>query len=281
MPSASEVRGATVAGRIVTALRTRARKSQAAEVRIGLSYTAVKLEDGSAGVALTFRQYAECGCASFAVPSFARCSAFDGLLPLAGCPASDLLPRLLSGDPVEAAVGLACANAMANRPGDGQQGGDILDLLDLGSRDHVGMVGHFAPLVEAVRRRAGKLTIFERIDEPDGYLRPADEAEKVLPGCQVALITATSIINHTLDDLLTASRNCREVVILGASTPLLPEVFAATPVTLLSGVLVTDSDAILRTVSEGGGMRLFKPHILKVNLPIARKGKPKAARTGK
>jgi len=262
-------RAATVAGRIVTALRTRARESMVSDVRIGLSYTAVKLENGSTGTALTLRDGAGCGC-----------SVFNGLLPLAGCAASDLLPRLLSGDPVETGVGLACANALCNCPSERLQGGDILDCLDLRPDDHVGMVGYFAPLEEGVRRRVGRLTIFERIKEPNDFLRPAEEAEEVLPECQVAMITATTIINHSLDDLLNAARACREVVVLGASTPLLPEAFDSTPVTLLSGIVVSEADSILRIVSEGGGMRLFKPHILKVNLPLA-EGQPQAARISK
>ncbi|MBN2468058.1 MAG: hypothetical protein JXD19_07900, partial [Deltaproteobacteria bacterium] len=39
-------------------------------------------------------------------------------------------------------------------------------------------------------------------------------------------------------------------------------------VTLLSGIIVTDPPAILRTISEGGGMRMFKGHIKKVNLRL-------------
>ena len=89
MPSdepAHKQHGPTVAGKIVAALRARARTCVVANVHIGLGYTAVRLEDGSTGVALTFHRHAACGC-----------SAFEGQLPLAGRSASDLLPRLLSG----------------------------------------------------------------------------------------------------------------------------------------------------------------------------------------
>jgi hypothetical protein len=41
-----------------------------------------------------------------------------------------------------------------------------------------------------------------------------------LPRCQVALLTSTSIINHTLENLLNAAHSCRDVTLLGASTPL-------------------------------------------------------------
>ena len=247
---------ANTAFRIVKVLRNQARNERVGDVRIGLGYTAVQLQGGSTGVALTFP------------PESGGCSVFQGLRPLTGCAASDLLALLPSADPVESAVGLACANALANRPGGEFVDGDVLDHLDLSPEDNVGMVGNFGPLVEPVQRRVRSLTVFEQIDEPVGALRPAAEAIRVLPECQVALITATTIINHSVDDLLTAAGNCRTVAVLGASTPLLPEVFADTPVSLISGVVVTDSDAVLRVVSEGGGMRFFKPHIRKVNLPL-------------
>jgi uncharacterized protein (DUF4213/DUF364 family) len=255
MPLARAKTNGKIATRIAAALGDR--DERVLDVRIGLGYTAVQLADGSTGVALTFHRDSGGGC-----------TVFKGLRPLAGNAASELLDLLPSADPIEAAVGLACANALANRPGGEYLDGDVLGHLDLSPRDHVGMVGHFGPLVGPVRKKVRSLTVFEQIEEPVGALRPAKEAAKVLPECQVALITATSIINHSMDDLLQASGNCRVVAVLGASTPLLPGVFAGTPVSLLSGVVVTDPQAVLRIVSEGGGMRFFKPHIRKVNLPL-------------
>lgn len=55
---------------------------------------------------------------------------------------------------------------------------------------------------------------------------------------------------------------------LGASTPLRAEAFAATNVTMLSGVVVTAPAEVLRVVSEGGGMRQFRPHVLKVTVKV-------------
>jgi uncharacterized protein len=69
-------------------------------------------------------------------------------------------------------------------------------------------------------------------------------------------------------DLLIAAalQGCRDVVLLGASTPLLPEVFKPLGITLLSGLIVTDLPGILQTISEGGGMRSFGDYIKKVNI---------------
>ena len=130
------------------------------------------------------------------------------------------------------------------------------------------MIGHFAPLVGAIQARARSLTVIERVAEPTGLLRPEAEGPATLARCQVALVTATSIIGHQADRLLEAARNCRHVVLLGASTPLLAEAFTGTGATLLSGVVVADAEAVLRVVSEGGGMRQFKPYVQKVALAV-------------
>jgi uncharacterized protein (DUF4213/DUF364 family) len=248
----------STAQRLVAHLADIAREMMVADVRIGLGYTAVKLADGRTGVAYTFCDQAQGGC-----------SVFNGIRPLCGRPASDLLALLESPDAIEAAVGLACGNALANRIEPGHLRGDVLEHLDVRPEDDVAMVGNFGPLVEAIRKSARSLTIFERVVAPTGLLRPQEEAVGALPRCQIALITATSIINHTIDDLLEAARACRLVALVGASTPLVAEAFAATGVTLLSGVVVTTPAEVLRVVSEGGGMRQFGPHVRKVTMKVS------------
>jgi hypothetical protein len=65
-----------------------------------------------------------------------------------------------------------------------------------------------------------------------------------------------------------AVQGCRDVVLLGPSTPLLPEIFKSLGVTMLSGLIVTDPSGILQVVSEGGGMRAFGDYVKKVNIRI-------------
>ncbi|UCF56946.1 MAG: DUF364 domain-containing protein [Deltaproteobacteria bacterium] len=227
------------------------------DVRIGLGYTAVLLENGQAGVALTFHE------------SIARgCTVFNGLHPLRGREARDLLAFLESTDKVEMAVALATANALANTMSEDLLEGDIMEHVHIGPKERVGMVGYFAPMLPRLKRKTSSITIFEQIERKKGNLLPEKDAYRLLPQCQVAMITSTSILNHTIDNLLRAARSCREVILLGASTPLIPEVFADTPVTFLSGVVVARPQEILRIVSEGGGMKFFKKNVKKVNLSL-------------
>ncbi|MBS0014542.1 MAG: DUF364 domain-containing protein [Desulfobacterales bacterium] len=227
------------------------------DVRIGLGYTAVMIENGRTGLAATPKTHLHQGC-----------TVFTGMLPLIDKNAEQLLALVNSNDPIETAVGLATANALINTPNADLDTGDVLTKIQVTSSDRVAMVGHFAPLVKPIRDAGAELNIFEQIATPDRGMRPSSEIPQKLPGCTICLLTATSIINKSFDDLIGHTRNCREVILLGASTPLIPEIFADTPITGLSGVIVTRPEELLHIVSAGGGMRRFKGVIEKVNRPV-------------
>jgi uncharacterized protein (DUF4213/DUF364 family) len=227
------------------------------DVRLGLGYSAVRLDDDRTGVAYTFRD-----------EQLAGCTVFMGARPLAGKPVRELLEFLVSSHKVESAIGLATANAMANTDKVEGLSGDVLKAIKLLPSDRVGMVGFFAPLIPALEDRVNDLFIFEEnaATMPDTF--PPSEAFKRLPECDVALITSTAIINGTIDDLLEAASHCRETVLLGSSTPCVPDAFRGTSVSLLSGMTVLDSAGILQVVSEGGGTRFFSPYVRKWNVRL-------------
>jgi len=126
------------------------------------------------------------------------------------------------------------------------------------------MVGYFGPLVGMLRASNVNLRIFERhpTNDPDAY--PDWAASVELPNCDVAIISATAIINRTIDPLLACTSRAREVVLVGPSAPLLPNVFGPRGVRLLSGVMVRDAEQMLQIVSEGGGTRQFGKAVRKV-----------------
>lgn len=246
----------------------------------GARFCAVVLDDGGAGVANLCPEV--CGRPSRYV---------SDMLPRRGTPAAEALATLAS--PEHSAVGLATANALANRfteEANGPRGNsawrsigrwrrasigsDLLDVLELRPDDHVGMVGCFSPMLDRIRRSAARLSIFERGPRLTSDLLPEDQAADVLPECSVALITATTVINGTLDELLSAAQDCREVVLLGPSTPLAPEVFSTVSgrITLLAGVVVTSPEQLLRTVTRDGGTRDFKASVVKMNVRVSAAG---------
>lgn len=231
--------------------------SAVADVRIGLGYTAVCLEDGNCGLAYTFRDDIPEGC-----------SVIRSAGTLAGRRAAEFAGWARSPDPLAASIGLATLNALAPPP-PGAPEADLLALLSLAPDDEIAMVGNFAPLVEPLRKRSRALHILERRPAAGSDLLPESAAPDVLPHCQVAILSATTLINRTLDRLLDLCRIAREIAILGPSTPMLPGVFARRGVTLLSGVAVAAPERVLRIVSEGGGTRQFGAAVRKVTLRLA------------
>ncbi|MBW1679667.1 MAG: hypothetical protein JRJ08_05940, partial [Deltaproteobacteria bacterium] len=121
------------------------------DLRIGLGYTGVLLDDGNAGVAYTFKDSLPDGC-----------SVFTGTRPLAGKSTCGVLEYIGSPILLESSVGIATANALVNREKGGEKTGDVLDNLGLREEDRVGMVGFFGPLVAPLRKRVRELLIFER-----------------------------------------------------------------------------------------------------------------------
>ena len=225
------------------------------DVRIGVKYVGVQLDDSSIGAAYLFPESIRCDNVSF-----------PGDNPLTGRNATELLTWLNSDNLLYKSIGLATANALTESLNKEIVPGDIRSVIEFRTGEQVVMVGYFEPLVQGIRNQC-RLNIYELDTSISDGLMESSDATKGLKSCDVALITSTSIINGTIDSLLEAATECREVVILGPSTPLVSEAFNGTPVTLLSGVVVID-DQILRVVSEGGGMKHFKPYVHKLNLRV-------------
>ncbi len=226
-------------------------KRTVADVRIGLGYTAVMLDNGLTGLAWTPPREGS------------GCTHLDRREFLAGCPALELLGFLDSSELLMRAIGFATVNALladeALRPRE-ISGEDALALLEVGDADRVAMVGYFGPLVPKLRQKGCRLDIIEKNRALEGTVDP-DRADEILAGCDVAIITATSLVNNTFNGLVAALDRPRRAVLLGPSAPLCPQAFAGTPITQISGSRVLDGDKVLRTVSEGGGTPRLKPYV--------------------
>jgi uncharacterized protein (DUF4213/DUF364 family) len=221
-----------------------------ADVRIGLIYTSVRLDNGNTGIAWTGHRHSG-GCIHQSEAG-----------TLAGKPAGKLLNMLASADnPLYRTIGLATANALAaGMPRPETVSTDILELINIQPSEHVVMVGFFGPLIPHLNRTGCRLDILELKDDRPGTMSP-DEGRSSLEVCDVAIITGTSVVTDTVDELLSGLGNIRAAVILGPSSFMRPEVFSATPVTHIAGVRIRDASAVERIVSEGGGTKTLKPYM--------------------
>jgi uncharacterized protein len=205
-------------------------------VVIGLHWTLV--ESRHAGMAHTFRS-----------PSFSETLDAGRL---AGQSALCLAERLLSWDPLEACVGLAALNSLIEpRGADGHLDRHLIEM----SRDRVVVIIGRFPFNDEVRRVARAAYCLEMDPRPDEL--PAAAAEQVIPGADLAVISATALINKTMPRLLELSRQ-RRCIVLGPSTPMNHVLFDH-GVEVLAGVRVIDADLLARCLGEG--VKKFK-HLL-------------------
>ena len=83
---------------------------------------------------------------------------------------------------------------------------------------------------------------------------PAEAAAELIPRADVVALTGSALVNGTLDGLLALCRPGATVLVLGPSTPMSTVLFDH-GATLLSGALVVDEEAVLRTVAQGACFR--------------------------
>lgn len=149
--------------------------------------------------------------------------------------------------PLARSLALAAVNALLPAPPGAApaKGQDLLLARGLGKRAVV--VGHF-PFVERKASEYASLDVLE-LHPRTGDL-PADRAGQVMPRADLAAITATTLLNHTLPGLLALLRPGAEVILLGPSTPFASCLFDY-GVTVLAGCAATDPEATLAGVAQG------------------------------
>jgi len=172
----------------------------------------------------------------------------------------ELTHLLHARSPTEAAIGLAATNALIGAPAGTVTSDKALDILiERGRGRTVAMIGRF-PFAESLRPVCQRLLVFER----GGHGRREDhtthEIPSLLPSAEIVAITATTLLNGTIDDVLPHVANNAWTMMLGPSTPMTPILFEH-GFDALCGTLVEDPAAVLAAVSEGavtkqiGGVR--------------------------
>ncbi|MGC8969608.1 MAG: Rossmann-like domain-containing protein [Conexivisphaera sp.] len=219
----------------------RGRVRQAA---VGLGYTLVVMDDGSAGLSHTPTEDAAHECENN--PLAGRISGMEW----------EEVARMAAGDsPVLSAIGIAALNAAASRLALKYSRGDLMDHISVRSGERVCMVGYVPAIASRAREAGAEVLVFELrpVDDP-GY-RPWWAYEVLMRSCDVAMLSGSTLVNKTADRLLELSSRARLRALVGPSTVMAPKTFSRRGVRLLAGTRIRDAELALRIVSEGGGAR--------------------------
>jgi uncharacterized protein (DUF4213/DUF364 family) len=227
---------------------------------IGLFFTGVKLNTGQGGLCFTpIKNIPEAVCC----PSSARAMPNSGQLK--GEKVTALLDKMFLGNPLRKALGIATLNALSsvywdNNPSVNyafQRRVDPLDGAIIPDDAHVVVMGALAPYLKMLKMRGKEFTILEldpatlKPDELDFYV-PAERAPEIIPRADWLIITGTTLINDTLDEILSLIKPGAHVIVVGPTASMLPDAFFRRGVKSLGGIIVTKADELLDIISEAG-----------------------------
>ena len=242
---------------------------------VGLFFTGVKLSNGAAGTSATpIKSIPEAVCC----PSSAMAMPFPG--KLRGRRAFDVAREAFSDHGIRRAVGIATVNALADCCWQRRPHPDVelrprvdgFDATDIRPGDKVVVVGAFVPFLKELKRRGQAFLVLEQDPatlkaEELPFFRPAEQAPEILPTADVALITGATLVNNTLEELLALTRRDARVTVVGPTVGMLPDAFLARGADVLGCVRITEPDAFLELLAEGGsGYHFFGRSAQKVVL---------------
>ncbi|HEA83816.1 MAG TPA: hypothetical protein ENI03_00840 [Thermodesulfobacterium geofontis] len=233
-----------------------ARAKRVKRVCVGIHYTMVEIERGGAGLAYTL------------LPEAKTCCEIGNELSFWKRPADVVIKGYLSNHPIEVSIGLATINAIFSNKKEFLKNAtsvNVFSEIKLSSSDEILMIGYFEPLLKKLQGKVGKIWIIEK-DQEEVNFKISDIKNKI----KAAIITSSTLVNKTLHSILEKLEGIPEVLLMGPTTPLNPEIFRFTPITWLCGSVVKNSEHLFRLVCEGKGTPAFfkSGSLEKVNLRI-------------
>jgi uncharacterized protein (DUF4213/DUF364 family) len=179
---------------------------------------------------------------------------------ITGRPADEIMSWLLSNDALKKTAGLAVLNALSqdflNKNPDAYQldkESDLFDLLRLDKSNRVGVVGFFRPMMEKLVENAGEVVVIERSGEllKESYPFVMTDNPEALRQCDKVLITATTVLNDSLPEVMPHCADASFVAMMGPTAGFLPDTVFDLGIDAVGFTRVMNLDLFLERFSSG------------------------------
>jgi uncharacterized protein (DUF4213/DUF364 family) len=211
-------------------------------LNLGLGYTAVTTSDGGIGLSYTY------------FGGKKSCMVLNEHIDYEAKPASLLLEKIKSDNSVERSMALALINALnydaALALPEDNDNNIMYDKFKIGTDSKIAMVGFFGPLARNFKEKKVPLEI---LDESRGLGHKKDFYHKLGNWAEVLLLTSTSILKQSTEEILANVSEKVKTVMLGPSTPMAGKAFEHLPVHMLAGTVPIDKEKTLKAVRHGMG----------------------------
>jgi len=129
---------------------------------------------------------------------------------------------------------------------------DTLGLLEIDKGDIVGMVGFFPPLVNHIERIRNKLIVIEKkrelLKKGLNWRVTLDPSE--LKPCNKVLITSTTVMNETIDEILQFCIDAEKISMIGPTAGFLPDPLFKRGIDILGGTRVINLRLLLHSIEN-------------------------------
>jgi len=217
--------------------------SDVEEVMRGLHWTAVVSRQCGLASAMPQEACTHTEEASEADGSFTDMTAFE------------LAQYIYSSDASKASLGLAAVNSLIELNTEKCSDINGIDLFYERGRDkNISVIGHF-PYLDKLASVAKNFWIIEKHPLPGDF--PEDSIREFLPQSDIVIISSTTLINHTIESILSFCKGNSLKMLLGPSTPMSDALFDH-GIDILSGSIVIDKCTVLKYISEGANFIRLK-----------------------
>ncbi len=234
-----------------------AQQAKIDQICLGLGYTSVALSNGDIGIAYTY------------FDQKTGCTLVHDYCDYEGRPATDLLELIKSPEPLKRSMALALINALCqprlSRLKPDEENQTLFGALNIGPATRLAMVGLFKPLVKLLEADGVRVKV---IDEFRGIGNKEQFQQKLSQWADAVLITSTTILNNSFEEVMSHVGRRAKVALLGPSTPMVAEAFAPIGVKALAGIVVRETASILKAVRHGLGTPYLHRHSDKITLTL-------------
>ncbi len=148
---------------------------------------------------------------------------------------------------INASWGLAAINSLLNKGSPGPEIKVQQLIHSLGKGKNVAIIGHF-PFVEKMGREFNNFWVLEL--SPRGMDISENMKNDILPGADLVAITATTLLNNSLGEILNLTRDNAVRIMLGPSTPL-ASCLLDMGLDYLGGTVVNDHQKVFAGIEKG------------------------------
>ncbi|MHA2393041.1 MAG: Rossmann-like domain-containing protein [Promethearchaeota archaeon] len=242
------------------------------KVVLGLGYTGVEVS------AYAYEPFLGLASTLPSVVNITDCSKIEFAGNLTKKTLSELLNWSLEAPSIKKIIGVATLNGVSQhifkiKNPYSELKEDLLRYLMIDKKTQVTIIGLMKPLIRKLTKYTNLITIVEDlISLPPEYNKfnfrnSIEQLKSEELSIDILFCTGTALINNSIDKILELFKNkAQRIILIGPSASLIPDILFDNGVDIVGGMEISNTEATLQVLQEGGGTKLFKQYGKKYNL---------------